>query len=105
MQIEWLVVGVLAAWRITHLLALEDGPFDFVLRLRRALGERALGPPAGLLVLPEPVGGSGRGCRYAGGGSVSNAGDDLLLWPALSGGALLLQRATAHADADSPAND
>ena len=33
-----LALAVLAAWRLTHLLAAEDGPFDLVLRLRRRLG-------------------------------------------------------------------
>lgn len=98
MGIEWLVAGVLAVWRITHLLALEDGPFDAVLRLRRALGNSGLGHLmdcfyclslwvalvaalgiVALTTLPTP-------------------GAVVLLWPALSGGALLLQRATQQAD-------
>ncbi|WP_457426889.1 DUF1360 domain-containing protein [Roseateles sp. P5_E7] len=33
-----LLLAVLAAWRITHLLAAEDGPFDLVLKLRQRLG-------------------------------------------------------------------
>lgn len=33
-----LALAVLAAWRLTHLLAAEDGPFELVLRLRRRLG-------------------------------------------------------------------
>lgn len=33
-----LALAVLAAWRLTHLLAAEDGPFDLVLRLRQRLG-------------------------------------------------------------------
>ena len=32
------VVAALATWRITHLLALEDGPFDRLVRLRALLG-------------------------------------------------------------------
>jgi hypothetical protein len=32
------VVAALATWRLTHLLALEDGPFDLLARLRAALG-------------------------------------------------------------------
>ncbi len=31
-------LAVLACWRISHLLAAEDGPFDIVVRLRRRLG-------------------------------------------------------------------
>jgi hypothetical protein len=38
-----LVVAVLATWRMTHLLAAEDGPGDLVFRLRRALGQGFLG--------------------------------------------------------------
>jgi len=34
-----LVVAVLATWRVTHLLQAEDGPWDLVVRLRRAAGD------------------------------------------------------------------
>jgi hypothetical protein len=33
-----LVLGILGVWRITHLLAAEDGPWDLSVRLRRAAG-------------------------------------------------------------------
>src|SRR5262249_9578121 len=33
-----LALAVLATWRVTHLLAREDGPFDLVVRLRVRLG-------------------------------------------------------------------
>jgi hypothetical protein len=33
-----LVLGLLGVWRITHLLAAEDGPWDLMVRLRRAAG-------------------------------------------------------------------
>jgi len=41
----WLqfVLAVLATWRVTHLLANEDGPADIIFRLRRRLGESVLG--------------------------------------------------------------
>ena len=32
------VVAVLATWRVTHLLASEDGPADLIVRLRMRLG-------------------------------------------------------------------
>jgi len=38
-----LALAALAAWRLTHLLAAEDGPFDLVLRLRRRLGHGTWG--------------------------------------------------------------
>ena len=36
-------LGALVAWRVTHLLALEDGPADAVFHLRRLLGQSVLG--------------------------------------------------------------
>jgi hypothetical protein len=38
-----LAIASLAVWRVTHLLAEEDGPFDVVVRLRGRLGSRQLG--------------------------------------------------------------
>src|SRR5207302_5380198 len=32
------MLGVLAVWRLTHLLTDEDGPFDWIARLRRRAG-------------------------------------------------------------------
>jgi hypothetical protein len=37
------VVLALAIWRITHLLAEEDGPWDLIVRLRSRLGSGVLG--------------------------------------------------------------
>lgn len=37
------VLATLATWRVTHLLANEDGPADIVFRLRRQLGDRLFG--------------------------------------------------------------
>jgi hypothetical protein len=37
------ILAALAVWRITHLLAEEDGPWDLVARLRSALGAAFLG--------------------------------------------------------------
>ena len=41
----WLrfVMAVLAVWRISHLLASEDGPADLMVRLRRLLGRSFAG--------------------------------------------------------------
>jgi hypothetical protein len=38
-----LVLAALAAWRLTHLLAAEDGPFGLVLKLRQWLGNGVWG--------------------------------------------------------------
>lgn len=90
----WLrfLLAVLAVWRITHLLAREDGPWDLVARLRQRVGDGFWG---GLLdcfyclslwvALPfAPLLGS----RWAGWG---------LYWLALSGAAILLDRSTSGA--------
>jgi len=84
-----LTVGVLIVWRVTHLLQAEDGPWNIVVRLRQAAGESFWG------ALMD--------CFYC--LSVWTAApvavvigetmaERLLLWPALSGAAILLERAT-----------
>jgi hypothetical protein len=81
------VLAALATWRVTHLLAAEDGPGEVIYRLRRSLGSGWLGAladcfnclslfvaaPAALFVSREPV-------------------VLTVSWLALSGGACLLQR-------------
>ncbi|HTE18679.1 MAG TPA: hypothetical protein VK689_09910, partial [Armatimonadota bacterium] len=42
-----LVVGVLCVWRVTHLLAVEDGPWMAAARLRRLAGTGFWGGLAG----------------------------------------------------------
>lgn len=37
-QFYWLIVGVLCTWRMTHLIAKEDGPWAVIARLRRLAG-------------------------------------------------------------------
>ena len=37
------VLAILATWRVTHLLANEDGPADIIFRLRRWLGDGFIG--------------------------------------------------------------
>lgn len=85
----WLrfVLAVLATWRVTHLLANEDGPADLIFRFRARLGQSLAGrlmdcfnclslwiaAPAALFVSRRPM-------------------EWLLTWLALSGGACLLER-------------
>ncbi len=38
MRFYVVVLGMLAVWRITHLLNAEDGPWKLLVRFRRALG-------------------------------------------------------------------
>jgi hypothetical protein len=92
-----LILGTLCVWRITHLLNAEDGPWDLLARLRRRVGDGFWG---GLLdcfyclslwvALPFTalLGASWR--------------ERLLLWPALSGAAILLERLTARGSDPAP---
>ncbi len=80
-------LAVLATWRVTHLLANEDGPADVIVRVRGWLGERWIGKlmdcfnclslwiaaPMALFVSRQPS-------------------EWLFSWLALSGGACLLER-------------
>jgi hypothetical protein len=83
------VLVSLAVWRVTHLLAEEDGPGDVVVRLRARLGDSIAGRAMDCffclsLWIAAPF-------------AVLLAGDVLtwgLTWLALSGAACLLQRVT-----------
>ena len=82
-----LVLAVLATWRVTHLLASEDGPGDIIFRFRRLLGQSLAGKlmdcfnclslwvaaPMALSVSRQP-------------------NEWLVSWLAISGGACLLER-------------
>lgn len=81
-------LGALATWRVSHLIAEEDGPADVVVRLRARLGNGQLGrlmdcfactsvwvaAPVAVAVTRRPR-------------------DAPLTWLALSGAACLLERA------------
>jgi hypothetical protein len=85
-----LLLAVLCTWRLTHLLQAEDGPWDISVRIRRAAGDGFFGRlldcfyclslwialPLAWLIHQDAI-------ALA------------LMWPALSGGAILLERATA----------
>ena len=82
-----LLLAVLAAWRITHLLAREDGPADLLVRLRRWVGDGFLGKLMDCfyclsLWVAAPL------AFYVSRGPV----DWLLTWLAISGAASLLER-------------
>jgi hypothetical protein len=82
-----LTLAVLATWRLATLLAHDDGPWDVVLRLRRALGDGAFGRLldcfrcVSLWVAAPLAFTVGRGLL-----------EWLLAWLALSGAACLLDR-------------
>lgn len=81
------VLAVLATWRLTHLLAREDGPADLLARIRAALG----GGFVGKLMDCFPCLSLWVGAAMA--PLLSWRPAELLLsWLALSGGACLLER-------------
>jgi len=91
MTLAWFPIAVLGVWRITHLLAAEDGPADLVARLRAAAGEGFLGKLLDCfyclsLWVAVPF------AMVIGGSWLER----VLLWPALSGGAILAERLTTR---------
>ncbi len=94
-----IVLAVLATWRVTHLLANEDGPADVIFRLRRRLGDGFIGglmdcfncmsiwvaAPLALFVSTNPL-------TWA------------VSWLALSGAACLLERLGGGASDDARPN-
>ena len=98
MGFYWLTLAVLGVWRATHLLHAEDGPWDVLANVRRLAGRGVFGQMFDCfyclsLWVAVPFAG-GLGQTWV---------ERLLLWPALSGGAILLHRATTRPEADPPA--
>jgi hypothetical protein len=90
-------LGVLSVWRITHLLNAEDGPWDCVVYLRRRVGEGFWGQILDCfyclsvwIAVPAAL--------YLG----KKLDEQIFLWPALSAGAILLERATDNGHSDPP---
>lgn len=82
-----LLLGVLCVWRITHLFQAEDGPWDLVVRIRRAAGDGFFGRLLDCfcclsLWVAAPL-------AWVIGQTIS---DRVLLWLAFSGGAILLEQ-------------
>ena len=94
MPTEWspwfrLIIAVLATWRIAHLVAKEDGPFDLIVRLRTLAGNGMFGrlmdcpyclslwfaAPAALTLASSPVGW-------------------IFAWLAISGGSCFMEKIT-----------
>lgn len=99
MDFYWFLLGVLAVWRITHLLQAEDGPWDLVVHLRRRAGTGFWGQLLDCFYCLS-VWTAAPFALYLG----ETHAQRLLLWPALSAGAILLERITArgHAEAMAP---
>lgn len=88
-RLDDVVIGALCVWRVTHLLHAEDGPFNVTATLRRRAGAGFWGQVLDCfyclslwIALPVTL--------------LINVGfaQFLVLWPALSGAACLLEQAT-----------
>ncbi|MDJ0815593.1 MAG: hypothetical protein QNJ58_05290 [Desulfobacterales bacterium] len=84
-----LVLGILCVWRITYLFYAEDGPWDAIVRFRRIAGESIWGKLLDCfhclsLWIAAPI-------AFFLGETVT---EKVLLWPALSAGAILIERLT-----------
>jgi hypothetical protein len=92
MRFYWLILGILGVWRVTHLLQAEDGPWDAMVRLRRLAGGGFWGSLLDCfyclsLWIAAPF------AWWLG----EDLKEQLILWLALSGGSILLERLTAEA--------
>jgi len=98
MRLYGFLLGTLSVWRVTHLLNAEDGPWDVIVRLRRMAGEGFFGQLLDCFLclsvwIAAPF-------ALFLGRSVS---ERILMWPALSAGAILLERATDREHGEPPA--
>jgi hypothetical protein len=82
-----ITVATLATWRVTHLIAMEDGPGDLIVSMRKRFGDSFFGKLMDCfyclsLWLAAPI-----ACLLA-----ETWRDWLMLWLALSGAACLLEK-------------
>jgi hypothetical protein len=97
-RVYWFMLSVLCVWRVTHLLQAEDGPGDLLVRLRRMAGNGFVGKLLDCfyclsLWVAAPLAYWVAETRL----------ERLLWWPALSAGAILLERVTSPRSGDAPA--
>ena len=89
-----LTLGILGVWRVTHMLNAEDGPGRIFVRIRKLAGNGFWGSLLDCFYCLSVWTAAAFACAIADGWS-----ERLLLWPALSGAAILLERATKPAPA------
>lgn len=86
MLLTRLIISILAAWRLTHLLVKEDGPWDIFARIRDRLGEGFWGKLMDCfkclsMWIAAPL-------AFFAGNTITEI---VVLWLAISGGAILLE--------------
>ena len=93
-----MLLGILGVWRVTHLLHAEDGPWDVFSGMRRRLETGVLFAIFSCFYCLSLWVAIPFALAIA---SVEHAGwaETLLLWPALSAGAIVIERLTIVEDA------
>lgn len=89
MNLLYLILSVLAVWRITHLFAKEDGPFDIIFAIRKKAGNGFFGRLLDCFYCTSVWVALPFGCWLGTGWA-----EKLLSWAAISGAACLLEQAT-----------
>jgi hypothetical protein len=97
MRFYWLALGILAVWRITHLLNAEDGPWDLLVRFRRLAGNGFWGALLDCFYCLSLWIAAPFACWLGSGWK-----ERILLWPALSAGAILAERLTSRRGDEPP---
>lgn len=98
MDIYRLILGILCVWRFTHLFYGEDGPWNVMVRVRKSVGNGFWGKLLDCfyclsLWISAPF-------AYVLG---QTATEQILLWPALSAGAIIIERMTDRDPESLPA--
>ncbi len=100
MNLLYLALSMLTAWRITHLLSKEDGPFDIIFLVRKKVGNGFWGSlldcfycTSVWVALPFGI---WLGTGWA---------EKLLCWGAVSGAACLLEQATTAGKQSAPKSE
>ncbi len=86
----YFIIASLAVWRLTHLLAKEDGPFDIIFLMRQKAGAGFFGSLLDCFYCVSVWVAFPFGCWLG-----ADWPQRLLLWLALSGAACLAEQCTA----------
>lgn len=87
--IEKYLIFVIVVWRLTHLISSEDGPFDIIFKIRRAIGNNFFGKLMDCFYCLSVW--FGLACAFYTGG---NAMEIIILTLYYSGVSILLERLT-----------
>lgn len=98
MPFYWFLLGSLGVWRIVHLLNSEDGPWDLLARLRKWAGAGWLGHLLDCFYCLSIWVAAPFACAIG-----AEWKERLLLWPALSGAAIVMERLITREAPAAPA--